>query len=239
MIFGKHISVIIPALNESESIGRVIAEIPDGIDRIVVVDNGSIDGTDVIAMDLGAEVIYEPNRGYGAACMTGIKAVLGSDVIAFIDGDYSDFPDQLISVINPVASGSYDLAIGCRDGNNNVQLPLHQRLGNWMACCVIQLLHGCQFSDLGPMRCISRELLLALNMSDANYGWTTEMQLKAAIARAKIVQVPVSYRMRIGQSKISGTLKGSIMAGYKIFYWVIRLWLIRLFLIEPKSINSH
>ena len=161
MISGKHITVIIPALNESGSIGRVIADIPDIVDDILVVDNGSDDNTGSIAGSLGARVVYEPNRGYGSACLAGIRSVNNSDLVAFIDGDYSDFPEDLIKVIGPVAEGQFDFAIGCRQNSasNSVELPFHQRWGNWFACCFIHLMHGFRYSDLGPMRCISLDLL--------------------------------------------------------------------------------
>lgn len=227
MIANKHITVIIPALNESESIGRVLADIPDSVDHVIVVDNGSDDNTDRVAKSFGATVVYEKNKGYGTACLAGISSVGATDLIAFIDGDYSDYPEDLIDVVQPVADGRYPFAIGCRQNNatNDADLPFHQRWGNWLACGFIALLHGYKFSDLGPMRCINLSLLARLQMSDANYGWTTEMQLKASILGVSVLQVPVRYRRRIGKSKISGTLCGSIMAGYKIFYWAIRLFL--------------
>lgn len=236
MIAGQHIMVIIPALNESESIGRVIADIPDVVDHVIVVDNGSDDNTDLIARSCGATVVYEKNKGYGAACLAGIQAaeqddrdnLTRADLIAFIDGDYSDYPEDLLSVIEPVAHGQYPFAIGCRQNTaTNHVLPFHQRWGNWLACCFIRLLHGYAFNDLGPMRCIRSELLARLQMSDTNYGWTTEMQLKASMLGASVLQVPVRYRQRIGKSKISGTVSGSLMAGYKILYWTIRLFLIQ------------
>ena len=239
MIAGKHITLIIPVLNEATAIGRVIADIPDVIDHVIVVDNGSDDNTDRIARSFGATVVYEKNQGYGGACLAGIRAVEQhchtdhepdheTDLIAFMDGDYSDYPKDLLSVVEPVACGRYQFAIGCRQNTatNYADLPLHQRWGNWLACCFIWLLHGYVFNDLGPMRCISLKLLASLQMSDTNYGWTTEMQLKTAILGVSILQVPVRYRRRIGKSKISGTVTGSLKAGYKIMYWTIRLLLI-------------
>ncbi len=228
MIADKHITLIIPALNEANSVGRVIADIPDIIDHIIVVDNGSDDDTDLVARSFGATVVYEKKRGYGAACLAGIEAAGQTDLIAFIDGDYSDYPEDLLSLVEAVADGRYAFAIGCRQNtaSNYADLPLHQRWGNWLACCFIHLLHGYVFNDLGPMRCLTMKLLARLQMSDTNYGWTTEMQLKAAILGVSVLQVPVRYRRRVGKSKISGTLKGSIMAGYKILYWTIRLFLI-------------
>ena len=165
-------------------------------------------------------------KGYGAACLAGIRAAGQTDLIAFMDGDYSDYPADLLRVIEPVAEERYPFAIGCRQNTstNDADLPFHQRLGNWLACCFIWLLHGYVFNDLGPMRCISLPLLTRLQMSDTNYGWTTEMQLKASMLGVAVLQVPVRYRQRIGKSKISGTVSGSLMAGYKILYWTIRLW---------------
>ena len=227
MRFNKHISIVIPALNECRSIGRVIAEIPSWVDQIIVVDNGSIDGTDKIARSAGASVVYEPVKGYGAACLAGIAHARHSDIIGFIDGDYSDFPEDLAKVVEPVARGDVQLAIGSRQSCQGATqaLPFHQKAGNWFACCLIHLLHGRKFADLGPMRCIDRKALGQLNMTDRNYGWTTEMQLKSCHLDINILEVPVRYRQRIGQSKISGTIKGSILAGYKILYWTVKLFL--------------
>ena len=236
MILGKHITVIIPALNEADSIGRVISDIPEIVDNIVVVDNGSDDNTGAIASSYGVFVVYQPIRGYGAACLAGIQSLRKTDLVAFIDGDYSDYPEELLSVIEPVASGEFDFAVGCRRNtlSNSVELPVHQRWGNWLACCLIRLLHGFRYHDLGPMRCISRELLEHLDMTDTNYGWTAEMQLKVSKLGLKIVQIPVRYRRRIGKSKISGTLKGTAMSGLKIFYWTIRVMFLDL-----KGFNPH
>jgi len=227
MLLGRSISVIIPALNEAASIGYVVREIPQFVDRIIVVDNGSEDETARIAGECGAHVIIENQRGYGAACLKGISAAGNSDLIAFIDGDYSDYPGDLEKVIRPVAEGRARLVIGCRQVFLGRGLHLHQRLGNWLACCFVRGLYGYRFRDLGPMRCISSDLLHRLDMSDKNYGWTIEMQIKVCQTGEKIIQVPVRYRKRIGQSKISGTLRGSILAGFKILYWSCRLFLKR------------
>jgi glycosyltransferase involved in cell wall biosynthesis len=236
MILGKHITVIIPALNEADSIGRVISDIPENVDKIVVVDNGSDDNTGAIASAYGVCVVYQPVRGYGAACLAGIHSLHKTDLVAFIDGDYSDYPEELLNVIEPVAGGEFDFAIGWRRNrlSNSVELPVHQRWGNWLACCLIQLLHGFRYYDLGPMRCISRELLEHLEMTDTNYGWTAEMQLKVSKLGLKIIQVPVRYRRRIGKSKISGTLKGTVMSGLKIFYWTIRVMFLDLKAFNPR-----
>ncbi|MDE0309829.1 MAG: glycosyltransferase family 2 protein [Acidiferrobacterales bacterium] len=225
MIDQQHIAVIIPALNEQASIGRVISEIPSYVDRIIVVDNDSIDATKEVSENAGAVVVDEPKRGYGKACLTGIAAAGDSDVIAFINGSYSDYPQDLDKLIRPVVSGSCDLAIGCRQDD-----PLapggrfaHQKLGTQMVCLAIRVLHGYRFEDLGPLRCISHRVLRELQMEDEDFGWTVEMQLKAAKSGKTVLQIPVQYRKRVGQSKISGTLRGSLMAGCKMFYWVFRL----------------
>ena len=225
MYSGKKIAIIIPALNEAGSIGQVIREIPDYVDEIVVVDNGSTDQTDLIARNAGARIVYQSVRGYGAACLAGIRSLRNVDVVGFIDGDYSDYPEDLTKLLKPVACGNYDFAMGqreCVDNNINA-ISLHQKIGNWFACHLIQGLHGFSFVDLGPMRCLTINLLTELQMEDEDFGWTTEMQIKALRARARILLAPVRYRKRIGQSKISGTLKGSLLAGYKILYWTIRL----------------
>ena len=225
MFSGKRIAIIIPALNEARSIKRVIKDIPAYVDEVVVVDNGSSDQTDVIARAAGARVVYQSVRGYGAACLAGIRTLRNVDVVGFIDGDYSDYPEDLCKLLEPVAGGEYDFAMGqreCVDSNMNA-IPIHQRLGNWVACHLIHSLHGFSFVDLGPMRCLTKELLFELQMEDEDFGWTTEMQIKVLRARARMLLTPVRYRKRIGQSKISGTFKGSFLAGYKIIYWTVRL----------------
>ena len=225
MFSGKRIAIIIPALNEARSITKVIKHIPGYVDEIVVVDNGSTDQTDVMARAAGARVVYQSVRGYGAACLAGIRTLRNVDVVGFVDGDYSDYPDDLRKLLEPVAGGEYDFAMGQREceDSNIVAIPMHQKLGNWFACHLIHRLHGFSFLDLGPMRCLTKELLLDLRMEDEDFGWTTEMQIKVLRARARILLTPVRYRKRIGQSKISGTFKGSLLAGYKIIYWTVRL----------------
>lgn len=225
MIDQQHTTVIIPALNEQASIKKVIEEIPDYVDRIIVVDNDSEDATREISEKAGAQVVSEPKRGYGRACLTGIEAAGDTNIIAFINGSYSDYPDDLDKLIKPVVSGNCDLAIGCRQDDPLVPRGrfAHQKWGTQLACFTIRLLHGYKFKDLGPLRCISRPALLELQMQDQDFGWTVEMQLKAAKSGQTILQVPVQYRKRVGKSKISGTLRGSLMAGYKIFYWIFRL----------------
>ena len=225
MIDQRHITVIIPALNEQASISKVIEEIPDYVDQIIVVDNDSQDATREISENAGAEVVSEPKRGYGRACLSGIDAAGNTDVFAFINGSYSDYPDDLDKLIKPVISDNCELAVGCRHDDPTVPRGrfTHQQLGTKLACLTIRLLHGYRFEDLGPLRCISRSALMQLQMQDEDFGWTVEMQLKAAKLGQTILQVPVRYRKRVGKSKISGTVRGSLMAGYKIFYWIFRL----------------
>ena len=225
MIDQQHITVIIPALNEQASIAKVIEEIPDYVDQIIVVDNDSQDATREISENAGAEVVSEPKRGYGRACLSGIDAAGNTDVIAIINGSYSDYPDDLDKLIKPVISDNCDLAIGCRQDDPTVPRGrfTHQQLGTKLACITIRLLHGYRFEDLGPLRCISRSALMQLQMQDEDFGWTVEMQLKAAKLGQTILQIPVRCRRRVGKSKISGTVRGSLMAGYKIFYWIFKL----------------
>lgn len=225
MLYNQRISVIIPALNEAASVGKVIAELPAYIDDVVVVDNGSIDGTDEIARDAGARVIYQHVKGYGAACLAGIRATHGTDIVAFIDADYSDYPAELHEIIEPVAKGVVEFSMGAREHAVDQNNPFywHQAAGNRIACALIRLLHGARFCDLGPMRCLTRKLLDSINMQDESYGWTAEMQIRISCSDARFMQIPVRYRKRIGQSKISGTVKGSVLAAYKIIYWTIRL----------------
>ena len=225
MIDQQHITVIIPALNEQASIAKVIEEIPDYVDQIIVVDNDSQDATREISENAGAEVVSEPKRGYGRACLSGIDVAGNTDVIAFINGSYSDYPDDLDKLIKPVISDNCDLAIGCRQDDPTVPRGrfTHQQLGTKLACITIRLLHGYRFEDLGPLRCISRSALMQLQMQDEDFGWTVEMQLKAAKLGQTILQIPVRCRRRVGKSKISGTVRGSLMAGYKIFYWIFKL----------------
>ena len=221
----QHVTVIIPALNEERSITKVIQDIPDCVDRIIVVDNDSQDATAELAASAGAQVVREPQSGYGTACLAGIREVDDSEIIAFIGAGYSDYPQELIKIIEPVSNRDCDLAIGCRTDTTGEQKGrfVHQQFGTKLACWTIWLLHRVKFHDLGPMRCIRASVLNDLQMQDADFGWTTEMQLKAYHKGKTIQQISVHYRKRIGKSKISGTMKGSLLAGYKIFYWIFRL----------------
>ena len=215
---GKRIAVVIPALNEERSIAHVLAEVPRWVDRIVVADNGSSDRTGDVARAGGAHVVVETQRGYGAACLKGLAAVGEADIIVFLDGDYSDYPEEMETLVDPIVAGQADLVIGSRvrGVREAGALTPQQRFGNWLATRLIHLIWGERYTDLGPFRAIRAESLASLGMSDRTYGWTVEMQIKAAIARLAALEVPVRYRRRIGASKVSGTLKGTLKAGCKI-----------------------
>ena len=215
---GQRIGVVIPALDEERAIGFVVADIPDWVDDIVVVDNGSQDGTASAAEAAGARVVHESERGYGAACQTGIRALKAPDIVVFLDGDYSDYPQEMTSVIDPIANGTADFVVGSRVKgiSRPGSLTPHQRFGNWLACRLIERIWGATYSDLGPFRAIRWDSLARLDMKDRNFGWTVEMQIKAAAAGLRHREVPVGYRPRIGTSKISGTLLGSMAAGVTI-----------------------
>ena len=217
------ISVIIPALNEAASIGHVIQDIPSGLaSEIIVVDNGSNDGTAEIARQAGARIVHERHRGYGAACLAGIDAAESPDIIAFLDGDYSDYPEDLALLAEPVIQGAADLVLGSRMAGEDGRrvLPAQAYWGNRLATFLMQLFYGCRFTDLGPFRVIRAQSLKALGMRDRNFGWTIEMQIKAVQQGLRIQEIPVRYRHRIGKSKVSGSLSGSIKAGFKILYTI-------------------
>ncbi len=219
-----HVAVIIPALNEEQAIGRVLQDIPRGsVDQVVVVDNRSTDDTAAVARSRGATVICETERGYGAACLAGLKALDPlTNVVVFMDADYSDYPEEMDALLAPILANESDLVIGSRTqhGSANSALSRQQIWGNRLATTLIRWRFGHQFSDLGPFRAIRRDALEALGMKDRSYGWTVEMQVKALRAGLRVTEVPVRYRPRIGQSKISGTLKGAVSAGVKILYTI-------------------
>lgn len=225
------ISVIIPAFNEEASIARVLADIPSGlVEEVLVCDNNSTDNTAEEAHRAGATVVFQPEPGYGAACLKGMEylqqkpANQQPDIVVFLDGDYADHPEQMMAVVSPILEADFDLVIGSRAlGRMEAGAMQPQQIfGNWLATNLIWLFFKYRFSDLGPFRAIKWAKLLALNMQDRNYGWTVEMQVKAAKAGLRCTEVPVDYRCRIGTSKVSGTLKGSILAGHKILWTIFK-----------------
>jgi len=213
------VSVIIPTHNEAQAICRVLADLPAHlVTEVIVVDSNSTDGTPELARNMGARVIEEPRRGYGRACLTGIANAQNPDVVVFLDGDYSDRPGELPILLAPIIERRADITLGSRlsGGNNAGALPWHQAFGNRLAAGLIWLLYGVKISDLGPFRAGRAEVLRALGLEEATYGWAVEMIVKGAIAGVRIVEVPVSYHARIGKSKISGTVKGTFGAGWFI-----------------------
>jgi glycosyltransferase involved in cell wall biosynthesis len=218
------VAVIIPALDEEEAIGLVLAEIPPGVAEVVVVDNGSRDRTGEVARAAGARVVHEPRRGYGQACLAGIAAVEGADVLAFLDGDHSDHPRQLPEVLAPILAGEADLVIGSRELGRRAKgsHPLHAVLGTRLCVTLMNRLTGTRATDLGPFRAVTAEALRRLDMRDRSFGWTVEMQLKAARHGLRVREVPVDYRPRVGRSKVSGTLLGSVRAGVRILGTIAR-----------------
>lgn len=228
----KHliVDVIIPVLNEQNAVGRVIDEIPESwIRRVIVVDNGSTDDTPAVARDRGAVVLHEPRKGYGSACLRGMDHIADQsdtlpDIVVFLDGDHSDFPEQLPDLVRKISKEDFDLVIGSRALGQKEKgaMTVQQVFGNWLATFLIRIFYGVEYTDLGPFRAIKYDRLLAINMQDRNYGWTVEMQLKAAKLKMKTTEVPVNYRRRIGVSKISGTIKGTILAGHKIITTIFK-----------------
>lgn len=222
------INVIIPAYNESQSIAKVIKDIPKCVDEIIVTDNNSTDHTAQEAKSAGATLCFEPQKGYGYACLKAMKYIASKsnqpDIIVFIDGDYSDYPEELTTLVQPIIEDDFDFVVGARVKSLREKgaMTFPQRFGNALATKLMHIIYGANFSDLGPFRAIKYNKLLALNMQDKTYGWTVEMQLKALKHKLKYTEIPVKYRNRIGQSKVSGTLKGAVMAGIKILSWVFK-----------------
>lgn len=223
---GIIIDVLIPAFNEERSIAKVIRDIPAFVRHVVVVNNNSTDNTARVAREAGAIVLDEPQMGYGKACLTGMAYLVSlsspPDILVFLDGDYSDYPEQMSAVIEPIIANDYDMVIGSRakGSRQSGSMTLPQVFGNWLATSLMKWIYRTDYSDLGPFRAIKWEKLMALGMVDQNYGWTIEMQIKAAKSGMKSTEVPVDYRKRIGVSKVSGTVKGVFGAGYKIL-WTI------------------
>jgi glycosyltransferase involved in cell wall biosynthesis len=221
----RRVTAIIPALNEELAIGEVVREIPARlVHEIIVVDNGSTDRTAEVARAAGARVVAEPGRGYGAACLAGVRAAHGGDILVFLDGDRSDDPAEMPLLLRPLLEDRADLVIGSRVLGSAAPgaLTPQQRLGNRLVTGVIRLLFGLRLTDLGPFRAITLESLGALRMEHRTYGWPAEMIVKAAKRGYRVVEVPVGYRRRLGRSKVSGTLKGSLLAGYHLLWTTLR-----------------
>jgi len=221
------VSVIIPTHNEAQAIERVLADLPsDLVTEVIVVDSNSSDGTPELATRMGSRVLQEPRRGYGRACLTGMAAANSPDVIVFLDGDYSDRPSELPILLAPIIEERADITLGSRlQGQNSAgALPWHQAFGNRLAASLIKMLYGLKISDLGPFRAARADVLCALALEETTYGWAVEMILKGALAGYRVVEVPVSYHPRIGKSKISGTLKGTLGAGWFILSLIVRYY---------------
>lgn len=224
------IDVIIPVYNEADSISKVIAEIPAQLVRhIIVCNNGSTDDTADIALKAGAKVLHQPIKGYGNACLKGMEYVstleILPDIIVFIDGDYSDYPEEMPLLIEPILKNEVDMVIGSRalgSMESGAMMP-QQIFGNWLATTLIKFIYNYDFTDLGPFRSIRYDKLMSMEMTDKTFGWTVEMQVKAAKMNMKTMEVPVRYRKRIGKSKVSGTVKGTILAGHKILWTIFKL----------------
>jgi len=232
----RGVAVVIPALNEAKSLPLVLKDLP-AVGRVVVCDNGSTDGTGDIPRQWGADVVQERRRGYGAACLRGLERLAELDrrdgfrprVVVFVDADYSDHPNLLPDLVAPILEGEADFVLGSRllGEREPGAMPLQSLLGNRLACCLMRLFWGVRYTDLGPFRAVDYEVLQRLNMQDRNFGWTVEMQIKAARAKLRIREIPVPYRRRVGVSKISGTLTGTVKAGYKILYTIAKYGLRR------------
>ncbi|MCU1218958.1 MAG: UDP-glucose--dolichyl-phosphate glucosyltransferase [Candidatus Angelobacter sp.] len=218
---------MIPTHNEAQSIGYVLADLPtELVTEVLVVDSNSTDGTPEIAAKMGARVIHEPRRGYGRACLTGIAAANGPDIVVFLDGDYSDRPSEMSLLLAPIMEGRADITLGSRLGKQNVRgaLPWHQTFGNRLAAFMIRLLYGLRISDLGPFRAARADVLRRLQLQENTYGWAVEIILKGALGGFRIIEVPVSYYPRIGKSKIGGTLRGTVGAAWFILSLIVRYY---------------
>lgn len=222
------IKVIIPAFNEADSIAKVINDIPDSVNEVIVVNNNSTDNTEIQASKAGATVLKEPQKGYGNACLKGLEYIANldetPDIIVFIDGDYSDYPEQLTDIVAPIIKKDIDFVVGARVKRlrESGSMTPQQVFGNWLATFLMKLFFRAKFTDLGPFRAIKYSKLLDLDMQDKTYGWTVEMQLKAIKQKLTYTEIPVKYKQRIGVSKVSGTVKGTIFAGLKILGWIFK-----------------
>ena len=223
-----NIKVIIPAYNEADSIAHVIKDIPKIVNEVIVVSNNSNDDTEINAKNAGATVLIENNRGYGYACLKGMDYISKQDIkpniIVFLDGDYSDYPEELTKIVAPIINDNIDFVIGSRvkELREKGSMTVPQIFGNWLATTLMSIIFRAKFTDLGPFRAIKYDKLLDLKMGDKTYGWTVEMQLKALRKKFSYTEVPVNYRNRIGVSKVSGTVKGAIFAGVKILGWIFK-----------------
>ena len=222
------IVVIIPAFNEASSIGKVLADIPSEVNEVIVVNNGSTDATAEVASKGNATILQEDRKGYGYACLKGMEYIATKNeqpsIVVFLDGDYSDYPEELTKIVAPILNENVDMVIGARVKalRESGSMTFPQIFGNWLATSLMWLFFGSKFTDLGPFRAIDYNKLLALNMEDKTYGWTVEMQLKALKKKYSYREIPVKYRNRIGASKVSGTVKGAIFAGVKILTWIFK-----------------
>ncbi|WP_144604886.1 glycosyltransferase family 2 protein [Algoriphagus algorifonticola] len=230
-MFPNHlIDVIIPAFNEEKSIAKVIQDIPRWVRNIVVANNNSTDQTGYVAEQAGAVVVFEGQKGYGKACLTAMDWIRSQevqpDIVVFLDGDYSDYPEEMTGLIQPIINQQADMVIGSRaqGERESGSMTFPQVFGNWLATTMMKYIQGAKFSDLGPFRAIVWQKLMDINMVDQDYGWTIEMQIKAHKAGLRYTEVPVRYRKRIGVSKVSGTVKGVFGAGYKIIYTIFKYW---------------
>lgn len=230
-MFPNHlIDVIIPAFNEEKSIAKVIQDIPSWVRNIVVANNNSTDQTGYLAEQAGAVVVFEGQKGYGKACLTAMDWIRSQevqpDIVVFLDGDYSDYPEEMTGLIQPIINQQADMVIGSRaqGERESGSMTFPQVFGNWLATTMMKYIQGAKFSDLGPFRAIVWQKLMDINMVDQDYGWTIEMQIKAHKAGLRYTEVPVRYRKRIGVSKVSGTVKGVFGAGYKIIYTIFKYW---------------
>ncbi len=224
-----NIKVVIPAYNEENAVGKVIEAIPkELVSEIIVVNNASTDRTEVVASSKGATVLSETRQGYGSACLKGLDYLSTSktdtDIVVFLDADYSDHPEEMPKLVQPIQSGEYDFVVGSRalGKRDDGSMTFPQIFGNWLATTLLNIIYGANFTDLGPFRAIRYSSLKKLGMRDTTYGWTVEMQLKASKHELRCLEVPVSYRVRTGKSKISGTVKGTVMAGYKILFTIFK-----------------